>query len=323
MKRELIPEITGDIRPRRKERNTLVDDNVAPGDPGSSVSTEPAAPGARVSQEGLEVATETPKSIMRGKDDFVPTPGQTALHPSQVNELNLSFPPVMAEEAAAFAEKMTRIESERLVATPSMDEKPSIVVVEDLKRNRMPIPYQTSPYSSQRHEPYIPTMAEEAVAFAMKKAIDSEMFVVSSPHPTRDDFVLGMASEAVAFGKEKAIESDIFKVNRQSTQEAFNPHVASEGAIFGTKEAVGPGLFADDKLATPIRSEANPMVVFTASTSIRGKDDFMPTPGQTALHPSQTYKFFVPEMAAEAHAFLNKKGIRALTPRAVRPMTKR
>eukprot|EP00977_Amphora_coffeiformis_P018441 scaffold6485_cov172-Amphora_coffeaeformis.AAC.6 len=32
----------------------------------------------------------------------------------------------------------------------------------------------------------------------------------------------------------------------------------------------------------------------------------MPTPGQTVLHPSQPYKFFIHEMAAEGVAVLEK-----------------
>mmetsp|Transcript_24503 Transcript_24503/g.46601 ORF Transcript_24503/g.46601 Transcript_24503/m.46601 type:complete len:258 (-) Transcript_24503:128-901(-) len=174
LKQELIPqEMKGEATTFGKNY-PVADDELTPVHPGSNTPTNPAAL-ALSSPEKPVTTTEAPESIVRGKDDFVPTPGQTALHPSQIYKLNLAFIPVMAEEAAAFARKKTS-EPERLVATASTTafaaDKKLSSALENPKHDLTPIPSQTLPHTSQIYKPYIPVMAEEAVAFGKTKAVD-------------------------------------------------------------------------------------------------------------------------------------------------------
>lgn len=201
-----------------------------------------------------------------------------------------NFMPQMAAEAAAFAKKKG-IDSNMFVMTPKATGF----------REQREIDFSVPATENV----FIPQMAWQAEAIGKKKGIDFGLFA-STPPPAEESFFPDMASEAAASGSKRPIDYGLFVTTPPSAQEDFIPHMASQAVAFGKKTAIDSGIFADSKLAYPSPDAKNIDVVSVPTTSIRGKDDFMPTPGQTALHPSQVYKLFVPEMATEAAAFVRK-----------------
>lgn len=127
-----------------------------------------------------------------------------------------------------------------------------------------------------------------------------------------------MAAEAATFANKRGIDFDLFMVPPSSDDQVFFNTMATEAAASAKKRGIEYGIFADNDLASPSIFPWIPESVYGGSN--RPKDDFLPTPGQTALHPSQAYNFFVPEMTL-AFAAYHKKCVKKIVPDAVEEKT--
>uniref|UniRef100_A0A7S3P1U6 Uncharacterized protein n=2 Tax=Amphora coffeiformis TaxID=265554 RepID=A0A7S3P1U6_9STRA len=138
-------------------------------------------------------------------------------------------------------------------------------------------------------------MASEAAEFAKKRGIDWEMFITAVPTAALDK----------QDGGKKPIDWGFFIPMPRSTEkydDLLRP-MALDAAALADKKRIDFGIFVDGAFPVPVQH----MVGFAhVATSLRPKDDFPPTLGQTGQHPNLRYHLFTPEMASEFHKMISK-----------------
>ena len=143
------------------------------------------------------------------------------------------------------------------------------------------------------------TMPAEAAEFAKKRGIDWDMFLAAVPATASDYHKHD--------GGKKPVDWGLFipMPHSADTYDDLLRPMASEAADLANKKGIDFGMFVNGAFPAPIQS---PMADFaaTAVSSLRPKDDFPPTLGQTGQHPSLRYHLFTPEMASEFYKMVSK-----------------
>lgn len=165
-----------------------------------------------------------------------------------------------------------------------------------MKPQGLPIDYGLwSPTSEVAKDDLLRPMAAQAAEFAKKRGVEWGMYVKYEPVKGSNAnkvpidygiFVLTLPSDDKS--------DDLLRPMAQKAAEFFNKKGIDFGVSPPNLSNVGSAIPPGYPMTTPP----------AASTSMRPKDDFTPTPGQTASHPY--IKFFEPEMAAEFAAIVNK-----------------
>ena len=165
-----------------------------------------------------------------------------------------------------------------------------------VKPKGLPIEYGLwSPTSEVAKDDLLRPMAAQAAEFAKKRGVEWGMYVKYEP-------VKGSNANTVP------IDYGIFVLSPPSddkSDDLLRP-MDQKAAEFFNKKGIDFGISPPNlsNIGSTIRQGYPMTTPPAASSSMRPKDDFSPTPGQTGSHPY--IKFFEPEMAAEFAAIVNK-----------------
>jgi hypothetical protein len=201
----------------------------------------------------------------------------------------------MAQEATAFANKrgvdygMFVVNNEQVAAAPSrncVNERPIDYGVGDVTP-----PYQDDPT-------LLRPMADDAAQFAHKRGVDYDIFVSSASTTTTPKKDNGPALDYGVWVVAPPFQEDDSLLRPMAEQAKDLTHKKG-GADFGIYTNS-----ASQSFSTVLQAYDDATSGCNSGTGERPKDDFPPTPGQTAVHPYT--KSFTPYMAIEFDTMVQK-----------------